>query len=52
MTLRMPVFVRPLAIPVLDLVVRTPGVTFVEGKLVLADRVARYVAEIVRVDAP
>jgi hypothetical protein len=33
------------------LVVRTLGVTFVEGKLVLPDRVARYVAEIVRSDA-
>lgn len=33
------------------LVVRTLGVTFAEGKLVLPERVARYIAEIVRVDA-
>jgi hypothetical protein len=33
------------------LVVRTLGVTFVEGKLVLPERVARYIADIVRVDA-
>jgi hypothetical protein len=30
------------------LVVRTLGVTFAEGRLVLPERVARYVAEIVR----
>jgi hypothetical protein len=34
------------------LVVRTLGITFAEGKLVLPDRVARYVADIVRQDAP
>jgi hypothetical protein len=34
------------------LVVRTLGVTFAEGKLVLPEGVARYVAEIVRVGAP
>lgn len=34
------------------LVVRTLGVTFSDGKLVLPDRVARYVAEIMRADAP
>jgi hypothetical protein len=34
------------------LVVRTLGVTFAEGQLVLPERVARYVADIVRVDAP
>jgi hypothetical protein len=33
------------------LVVRTLGVTFAEGKLVLPDRVARYVADIVRAEA-
>jgi hypothetical protein len=33
------------------LVVRTLGVTFAEGKLVLPERVARYIADIVRVDA-
>jgi hypothetical protein len=33
------------------LVVRTLGVTFAEGKLVLPERVARYVADIVRADA-
>jgi hypothetical protein len=34
------------------LVVTTLGVTFAEGKLVLPERVARYVAEIVGVDDP
>jgi hypothetical protein len=33
------------------LVVRTLGVTLAEGKLVLPERVARYIADIVRVDA-
>ena len=33
------------------LVVRTLGVTFNDGRLVLPERVARYVAEIVKVDA-
>ena len=34
------------------LVVRTLGVTFSDGAIVLPERVSRYVAEIVSVDAP